>query len=110
MRKITKEEKKEYDRLYHLRNKEKRNLQTKSNYNKDKSKFYFVYYIKEYDYIGITRNLVMRSSQHRTVNNRIFKELAICGVFTDKRQALSREAELHEIGFKGLNPTMFKNK
>jgi hypothetical protein len=73
-------------------------------YNKESSNGYVVYFIPEYNYVGVTNNLKRRVLNHKNNSKRYFEDYIIIDKFYSKREALDVEYQLHLQGFNGKHP------
>ena len=121
---MTKEEKKERQRLYDAQphRKAARHKSTaiwrKNNPEavkamdarkkaKAKSKEYSLYYLPEDHYIGVTNQLSLRLVNHKRKSKHILG-YEIVSVFKTKKEALRTERYLHSIGYNGSQKTNYK--
>ena len=70
-------------------------------YNKDG--FYSVYYLPEENYVGQTNCMRVRMNDHRSKHGRYTKDVEVLAKFETRKEALAFEAELHKMGYNGLN-------
>ena len=113
---MTKEEKKEYDRIYKAVNKVKISAYNKAHYQANreekiiKSKAYkdskkhepVVYYLPEHHYVGITNCLYTRLMNHRSHYNRVTEDHEIIYTAKDMIEAKAVERYMHyEMGYNG---------
>jgi len=119
--KLTDEEKKrrrdEYAKKYYQANKKRRLEYQKANYqaNKERHKATVkvyqeankhkptVYYLPEFNYVGVTENLSLRLANHKRIG-RVVNSYKVLGVFETRSEALETEAFLHTCGYKGRRP------
>ena len=115
----TKEEIREYYRQYRLKNKEKISENNKRWYEKnidrerEKAKIrskkfrdkyddgiHRVYYLPKHNYVGVTKNILNRFNTHK-VKGKDTSNYQILFETPNREIALSVEAHLHRLGFKG---------
>ena len=112
---MSKEEKREYDKKYRVKNKEilaakrEANKEKKAAYDKawiedKKDGLYTVYYLKEEHYVGMTSNLTYRLNNHKSHHNRHIEDVEIIGKYKTKKEATRVEAALHAMGYLGRHP------
>ena len=125
---MTKEEKREYDKANYQANKErkkalyqankeeiklKRRIKYLSRKEKEKSYskayresrkdgMYTLYYLPEEHYIGITTNMYNRLKRHKSQGNHT-TDVEVVAKFDNKKEALSTERYMHNIGYNGIN-------
>ena len=113
---MTKEEKRIYDKAYRARRKEqiaeykaiwyKENREVveakhKATREALKDGFYTIYYLPKHHYVGVTSRLKSRLWGHK-YQGRDTSGYTVMYEFSDKRQALDVERQLHEeLGFNG---------
>ena len=73
-------------------------------YKSSTSSYYTVYFIPEYNYIGVTNNLSRRVLNHKNNEGRVFSEYSEVSRFNSKEEALYVEYQLHCQGFNGKHP------
>tara|TARA_R100000541_G_C1832002_1_gene74303 strand:+ start:42 stop:398 length:357 start_codon:yes stop_codon:yes gene_type:complete len=115
---MTKEEKREYDKVYREANSDMIKAKDRDRYIKNKSKikakvlsykqtlkdnFYTVYYLKEEHYIGITNQPKIRMQGQKSNGKHILDYEVVTTVKT-KRQALDIESLLHKMNYNGKHP------
>ena len=72
---------------------------------------YYLYYLPEEHYIGITNSLKRRMSVHRTQKNKITEGWEIIAEYTDPKLCALHEALMHYIGYNGsAYDNMLKSK
>ena len=93
-----KEHRSKYNKEYNIKNKER----NKDRVAKRKDGFYYVYLLKDHHYIGITDDLYMRFSRHKT-EGRNSENYRIMYATPDRKEALKIEKQYHGMGFFGGN-------
>lgn len=85
-------------------------LNRKSKENKEDGKYY-IYYLPEEHYIGISNFVKRRVDQHKYKNKRIIDGWEVVAEYTDPKLAALHEALLHYIGYNGsAYDNMLKSK
>ena len=117
-----KESKKEYMRLYRIRNRAKLQAQQKvandlrkessREYNKSRHEsktlpYNVIYCIPNYDgkggnYAGVTNNVYSRMSSHRYLGKQNTEDFFILDIKTDRKEALASELRFHKQGYHGI--------
>ena len=65
-------------------------------------KYYWVYYLPEEHYVGITSNVKERMLAHKH-NNKCVDDYELCGKYRHPAQAIIAEAMFHLRGYHGCN-------
>jgi len=120
---MTKEQKAEYNKRYYLKNKEKwegiyetqkeSQKEYKKKYAKEnrqllkgygiqwrKDGHYSVYLLPKENYVGMTEQIKARMHNHKYYGNDT-TDYKVLHTFNSKKEALKKEAEYHEMGYKG---------
>jgi len=112
---MTKEEKREYDKIYRAANLDVLKAKARDKYIKNKSHikskalsykqtlkedFYTVYYLKEDHYVGITNQPKIRM-QNQKRNGKYVLDYEVVVKVKTKREALDIESYLHKMNYNG---------
>ena len=115
---MTKEEKREYDKIYRAANLDVLKAKSRDRYIKNKSHtkskvlsykqtlkddFYTVYYLKEEHYIGVTNQPKIRM-QNQKRNGKHVLDYEVVTTVKTKREALDIESLLHKLNYNGKHP------
>jgi len=98
---------KQYDKHYRLNNKESLKEYTKQWSLAKKDGYHSVYLLPKHNYVGITENLYIRMSHHRSLG-RDTTGYRILETFQDRELGLELEELLHDIGYEGRNENYSK--
>ena len=107
---MTKEERKEYNRIWYEANKKKQADYYKEYWDSEKDGLYTVYILPTHSYVGMTTRLKGRLYDHKNHNSRNVSDVQIIGKYKTKREALDVEAKYHNMGYNGKHPSQFKKK
>tara|TARA_R110000782_G_scaffold255317_1_gene344075 strand:- start:206 stop:562 length:357 start_codon:yes stop_codon:yes gene_type:complete len=115
---MTKEEKREYDKIYRAINLDMIKSKSRDRYIKNKASikskvlsykqslkddFYTIYYLKEEHYIGITNQPKIRMQGQKSKGKHVLDYEVVTTVKT-KREALDIESLLHKLNYNGKHP------
>jgi predicted GIY-YIG superfamily endonuclease len=103
-KKKRRENKKEYNRLYrqryYLENRMKLIDDARERRSKSNDLYYSVYLIPEENYVGITKNLSRRFSEHKR-SGKDMRGATVMHMYKNKYKALDKEREYHLKGYRG---------
>lgn len=60
-----------------------------------------VYYLPEFNYVGVSKNMYARLKTHKYQQDRDVKEYVILHTFDNRKDALAKEKEYHNMGYNG---------
>ena len=115
---MTKEEKREYDKIYRKANIIALKAKARDRYIKNKAstkskvlsykqtlkdEFYTIYYLKEEHYVGVTNQPKIRM-QNQKRNGKHVLDYEVVTTVKTKREALDIESLLHKLNYNGKHP------
>lgn len=92
-----------YNKVYNEANKEKIAVLNKAYYESKKDGLYTVYHLVNENYVGQTSNLYTRLIVHKSKNGRDVSNVQIIGKYKTRIEAKTVEAEYHSKGYLGYH-------
>ena len=102
------ENNKEHLKEYRLKNKEKTKEYQKEYRANQKDGYHRVYLLEDYNYVGVTNNIMNRFSKHKSEHKRDCTNNRILYKSQDRKECEELEDLLHDMGYEGKH--WIKNK